>query len=188
MGAIGTYARAADTSGRITSHTSETGTRTLTWDTSSRLTTVAETGQPNRTYGYDNLNRLTSATESTTRAFSYDLTGNRTSETVNGTPYTYNVDASSNRLTSSANDAHSRSYSYDAAGNTTSDGTRTFTYNDAGHNWPLPRARVAPRSTATTDLASESQRSPRQVFATTHTPRMVYRCWVNMAPRAPLRL
>jgi RHS repeat-associated protein len=132
MGAIGAYARTGDTSGRITSHTSETGTRTLTWDASSRLTTVVETGQPSRTYGYDNLNRLTSATESTTRAFGYDLTGNRTSETVNGTAYTYNVDSTSNRLTSSANDAHNRSYSYDEAGNTTSDGTRTFAYNDAG--------------------------------------------------------
>jgi RHS repeat-associated protein len=132
MGAVGTYSRTADTSGRITSHTSETGTRTLTWDASSRLTTVAETGQSNRTYGYDNLNRLTSATESTTRAFSYDLTGNRTGETVNSTAYTYSVDSGSNRLTSSANDAHNRTYSYDAAGNTTSDGTRTFTYNDAG--------------------------------------------------------
>lgn len=132
MGSIGSYVRQMDVHGRITSHTSEYGTRTLTWDASSRLTNVAETGQPARTYTYDNLNRLVTASESASRGYAYDLTGNRTGETVNGTPYAYSVDSSSNRLSSSANDNHSSTYAFDASGNTTGDGTRSFTYDDVG--------------------------------------------------------
>lgn len=44
MGSIGTYSRQMDVHGRITSHTSEYRTRILTWDVSSGLTNVAETG------------------------------------------------------------------------------------------------------------------------------------------------
>lgn len=132
MGTIGSYARQADVHGRITSHTSEAGTRTLTWDASSRLTSVAETGQAGRSYDYDGLNRLVGATEAAARGYAYDLTGNRTNETVNGTSYTYGVDTASNRLDSSANEVHSASYQFDLAGNTLSDGARTYAYNDAG--------------------------------------------------------
>lgn len=132
MGAIGSYGRTVDTHGRITSHTSETGTRTLTWDASSRLTAVAETGQAPRTYGWDGLNRLTSANESVARGYGYDLTGNRTSETRNGESYGHTVASASNRLLGSVNESGARSYVLDAVGNTTSDGTRSFAYNNAG--------------------------------------------------------
>lgn len=132
MGAIGSYGRTVDTHGRITSHTSETGTRALTWDASSRLTAVAETGQAPRTYGWDGLNRLTSANESVARGYGYDLTGNRTSETRNGESYGHTVASASNRLLGSVNESGARSYVLDAVGNTTSDGTRSFAYNNAG--------------------------------------------------------
>jgi RHS repeat-associated protein len=132
MGSIGTFSRQADTYGRLTGDTAELGSRTLSWDASSRLTGITEPGQASRSYGYDGLNRLTTANETATKAYGYDLNGNRTSETVNGTAYAYGVDGGSNRLTASANSVQTRSYSYDAVGNTTSDGTRGFTYNGAG--------------------------------------------------------
>jgi RHS repeat-associated protein len=44
---------------------------------------------------------------------------------------TLNISGSSNRLVSTSG-THSRVYTYDAAGNVTADGTRSFTYNNAG--------------------------------------------------------
>jgi len=86
---------------------------------------------PLRLYGYDALNRLTSAQDGTTQSFTegytYDATGNRISATVgtNTTPYT--IAQSSHRLT----DVGGVARSYDNAGNTTAIGARGFAYNDA---------------------------------------------------------
>jgi RHS repeat-associated protein len=62
-------------------------------------------------YGYDGVQRLTSAVESpgTTYSYAYDLAGNRTQVQLNGVT--------------------TESRSYDAAGNLTSDGTATYTYD-----------------------------------------------------------
>lgn len=132
MGSIGTYSRSADTTGRIASHTTEYGTRTLTWDASSRLTAVAETGRAGRSYEYDALNRLISANEEQAKTFRLDLTGNRTGTTTNGAETGYGIDGSSNRLSSVFGDGLAQTYGYDSAGNITSDGSRLFSYNGAG--------------------------------------------------------
>lgn len=82
-------------------------------------------------YGYDVLDRLTSAnSSSTTLGWSFDANGNRLSQSGTNAS-TFSISSSSNRL-SSVSGALTRTYSYDASGNPTSDGTRTFVYNDAG--------------------------------------------------------
>ena len=81
------------------------------------------------TYTYDPLNRLISATYSTSEVFeyAYDAVGNRTAMTTTEGTTAYTYDAA-NRLTS----AGSVTYTWDARGNLTSDGTFTYTYNAAG--------------------------------------------------------
>lgn len=66
------------------------------------------------------------------RAFSLDATGNRTSTTVGGAAYSYGVDGGSNRLSSSTAPAAASSYLYDGFGQMLTDGTRYFTWTQAG--------------------------------------------------------
>jgi YD repeat-containing protein len=82
-------------------------------------------------YGYDLLDRLTSATKTgQTIGYTYDANGNRLAQTGTQSA-TYTVAAASNRL-SSITETPARTYSYDVAGNTAGDGTLTFAYSDAG--------------------------------------------------------
>ena len=84
----------------------------------------------NWTYGYDDLDRLISAsTPLQLLGWSYDADGNRLTQT--GTAQTLNYPSTSNRLTSMTG-TPARSYTYDAAGNITSNGSRTFAYNNRG--------------------------------------------------------
>lgn len=88
---------------------------------------------PLRLYGYDALNRLTSAQDGTTQAFaeqySYDATGNRTGTIIGGITTGYTIASNSHRLSSIGSTART----YDNAGNTASIGgtAREFVYNDA---------------------------------------------------------
>ena len=88
---------------------------------------------PLRVYGYDALNRLTSAEDGATnavlQAYTYDATGNRTSRTQ-GTPQAYTYGTTDHKLQGVAGIARG----YDAMGNTTSIGgtTKEFVYNQAG--------------------------------------------------------
>ena len=86
---------------------------------------------PTHNYGYDGVYRLTDETNpSNTDQYSYDANGNRTSFTRDGTSTSYQIDSNSNRLTQVGSDPRT----YDNIGNTKTDrnGTRTFTYNQAG--------------------------------------------------------
>lgn len=133
MGAIGTYSRTLDGYGRVRAYTYDGGNRTLEWDNASRLTALNNPDGSRWTYTYDNLDRLTSASETAARGFQYDLNGNRTAESVNGTTFSYSGDSASNRLGASASPNESRSYAYDGVGNIVSDGVRGFTWNNAGY-------------------------------------------------------
>lgn len=83
------------------------------------------------TYGYDLLDRLTSAsTSAITDGWTYDANGNHLTQTGT-TPVTFTVSPSSNQLNATTG-SFSRSYGYDAAGNTESYGTLNFTYNNRG--------------------------------------------------------
>ena len=88
---------------------------------------------PLRVYGYDALNRLTSAQDGTTnavlQAYTYDATGNRTSRTQ-GAPQAYTYGTTDHKLQAVAGVARG----YDAMGNTTSIGgaAKEFVYNQTG--------------------------------------------------------
>jgi RHS repeat-associated protein len=124
--------RSFDTDGDISSITSSMS-RSYSYDSAQRITGI--TDNPNSAlswiYGYDSLDRLSSAGSSAqSESFTYDANGNRLSQA--GTlSTTYAVASGSNQL-SSITGAISRTYSYDAAGHTTGYGDFTFTYNGAG--------------------------------------------------------
>ena len=83
------------------------------------------------TYGYDGLDRLTSAVKTgTTRGWTYDANGNRLTET-GAAPSTYIVASANNRVTS-VSGAVARTYTYDAAGNALTYSNITATYNNRG--------------------------------------------------------
>lgn len=129
----GTFAiRSYTTDGNV-SQIDSNGLKTYSYDNAFRITGITDAQDATRswTYGYDLLDRLTSATRTgQTQGWTYDGNGNRLSETGT-TPSTFTVSSASNRLTAVSGTV-SRTYGYDAAGNTTADGGRTFTYNDAG--------------------------------------------------------
>ncbi len=106
-------------------------------------TLVSGSVDPTRsfTYGYDNLDRLTSQTPQAgnpapTLGFTYDKIGNRLSQTKAGATTTYNYlsPVTSHRLLSLTG-ATAKTYTYDAAGNRTGDGTYTWSYG--GNNRPV---------------------------------------------------
>ena len=83
------------------------------------------------TYGYDLLDRLTSATTSAiTDGWTYDANGNQLTQTGT-TPIAFTVSPTSNQL-SAISGSLVRSYSYDAAGHTENYGANLFTYNNRG--------------------------------------------------------
>lgn len=134
MGSAGTYSRTFDTAGRVSSYTYDNGARQLDWDAANRLTSVQNPDGSNWTYGCDALDRMVSANEGTqgTRAFGLDAVGNRTSLTIDGAAYSYGVDSGANRLLTAAGPSQAQSFQYDAAGRVTSDGTRFYTWTNAG--------------------------------------------------------
>ena len=113
------YRRGFDLDGRIAS-------LTLGPDT-------AAYGNESWMFGYDSLNRMTTAAlpQGETLAYAYDGNGNRKQETRAGAVTNYGYFAASNRLQAPTG-AASRSFSYDAAGNLTSNGSVTFTYDGRG--------------------------------------------------------
>ena len=95
---------------------------------------LAVTGQ-DQSFGYDNLNRLLSASlagSGISTLYSYDETGNRTSKTVGASTYSNTVSPTSNRLTQTQDVLGTATIQYDAAGHITSDGANSFTYTDRG--------------------------------------------------------
>lgn len=113
---------------RVTRILTQNSTRRLldlnyAYDANGNLLTVNTSEE---TYGYDDLNRLTAGNGPWgTLSYSYDVVGNRLSQTLNGTGTSYSY-GSYNRLLS----AGSTTYTYDPNGNriTQTTGSNTFTY------------------------------------------------------------
>lgn len=127
----GTDAGAAQ-DGKITQLDSA-GLDTYSYDDAFRITGITDTTNAANswTYGYDLLDRLTTANKAgTTIGFTYDANGNRLTESGTNAS-TYSVSSTSNRL-NSVSGSLAKSYTFDAAGNITSDGTHTFAYNNRG--------------------------------------------------------
>jgi RHS repeat-associated protein len=129
-----TYSRGFDLDGRISGFTLSGAAQTLSFDAASRITGATYFPNPAQsvTYGYDNLDRLTSTvTPSTNYTFTYDANGNRTSKTVGAVTKTYTYPTTNNKL-SSVTGGGSWTYTHDANGSVTGDGTNTFTYDAKG--------------------------------------------------------
>jgi len=110
-----------------------------TYDLDGRLGSVtlgpgsATYGDLSQVFGYDSVNRLSTASLAAGQAqsFGYDANGNRTSATINGASTTYNYPSTSHRLTSLSG-ATARSFTYDAAGNTSASAGITYVYDGRG--------------------------------------------------------
>jgi RHS repeat-associated protein len=112
--------------------------RNYSYDAAGKVIGISDTVDPtlDQSYSYDGLDRLTNnqigAFTLTSLGYSYDLSGNRTSKTVdNTTSETSAIDPGSNRLQQKTG-SQTTTYIYDASGNQTSDGTITYGYNAQG--------------------------------------------------------
>jgi YD repeat-containing protein len=130
------YTRSYDQDGRIASYTLGTTTYAIGYDAANRIEFIADTTNPanSNNYGYDSLDRLTSAvTSSTGYSYSYDAVGNRLSKTVGVGTDTYAYSPSSNRIASIAPASGPlRSFVFDPNGSTTADGNNTYAYDTRG--------------------------------------------------------
>ena len=98
----------------------------FTDDADNNITVITDNlGNNSQSFGYDNLNRLNSASGAYgTQGYMYDLNGNRLA--LNGTGYTY-INGSNRLLT-----VGSLSRQYDAMGNLTGDGSHSYNYDTTG--------------------------------------------------------
>ena len=130
------WSNSLDQDGRVRTYTLAGVTYTLAWDAANRITGITSSQTAtNRTFGYDNLDRITSfTTTGRTQGFTYDATGNLlTKSDLTGatlTNYTFNIAPTSNRMTGISN--LGIGFSFDAAGNRTGDGRITYAYNYRG--------------------------------------------------------
>jgi YD repeat-containing protein len=154
-----TYTRAIDLDGRIAGYTLGTQSLSVGFDAASRITSLAQSGGSSNSYGYDLLDRLTSAVMPTvSQSFGYDAVGNRTAKTVGAASATYAYPAASNRL-SSITSGSTRTYVHDPNGAIVNDGLNGFTYDVRGR---LIQAATA-LGTVTYGLNSMGQRYAKTV-------------------------
>ena len=130
------YTRGIDLDGRIQSYTLGGTEFTLGYDDASRILFITQTDNPpnpanSNTYGYDNLDRLASASlpGGTVYGYGYDAVGNR----VNRNSDIYAYSATSNRLaTITPPSGPVRNFVFDPNGSTTADGSNTYVYDVRG--------------------------------------------------------
>ena len=128
--------RSYDQDGRIASYTLLAQTFAIGYDAASRISFIADAVNPAiaNTYGYDALDRLTSAVIPNNQySYAYDAVGNRTSKTVGSSTDTYAYASASNRITSiTAQGGATRSFVLDPNGSTTDDGVNQYAYDTRG--------------------------------------------------------
>jgi YD repeat-containing protein len=136
------YTRGIDLDGRISSYTlpkpgfePPVQSFGIGYDAASRIEFISQDGLPLNSYGYDNLDRLTSASlpASTVYGYTYDAVGNRTSR-IAGSTQDYAYSSTSNRIASitPAGGGPVRNFFFDANGSTTADGNNTYDYEARG--------------------------------------------------------
>jgi RHS repeat-associated protein len=130
------YSRSYDTDGRIASYSLGSQIFALGYDAAGRIAFIVDAANPvnANTYGYDNLDRLTSAVlPNLPFAYNYDAVGNRLAKTVGSATDTYAYGAASNRLASiTAQAGATRTYGLDANGSTVNDGINQYVYDIRG--------------------------------------------------------
>src|SRR4029077_16354825 len=125
-----TTTRTLDFDGNVTQIASS-GTKAYAYDDAFRITGIQDYSNSanSYTYGYDALDRLTSAVKTgTTRGWTYDANGNRLTQTGTGAA-TYTINSANNRV-SSISGGLTRTYTYDNAGSVLTYSTVTATYNN----------------------------------------------------------
>jgi RHS repeat-associated protein len=125
-------ARVYDEDGNVTNVEAAEGF-TYNYDSAFRITGITDSDNEalSQSYGYDVLDRLTSATgASLNETWTYDANGNRLTQ-GGATSSTYTVATASNQL-ASISGGLARTYAYAASGQTTSYGALTFTYTNSG--------------------------------------------------------
>src|SRR5215813_11762284 len=130
-----TSTRSYDLDGRIGTYTLGTQTFVVGYDPASRVSSIFDqVNQANvNTYGYDNLDRLTSSTvPNAAYGYSYDAVGNRAAQTVGANQYTLTYGTANNRLSSTTGPIAPRTFTYDLNGSETGDGANTFGYDTRG--------------------------------------------------------
>ena len=131
-----TYARNYDQDGRVSSYTLGAKSFGIGYDPAGRIEFISDFGNPTHstTYGYDALDRLTSATTpGTPYTYSYDAVGNRLTKTAGTGGETITYSATSNRIsTVTLATGATRDFVFDANGSTTSDGVNTYVYDPRG--------------------------------------------------------
>jgi YD repeat-containing protein len=138
--------RVFDLDGRLTRYALGSSQRVVNYDDVSRIVSFTD-GAPgsSQSFGYDNLNRLTSwSTASSNQSFAYDVVGNRTAQVIGAGTFAYSYSPANNQLTRVDGPASSNVYQYDAAGATAATSQAQFSY-DARHR--LIRATLGAKST-----------------------------------------
>ncbi|NHZ82204.1 type IV secretion protein Rhs [Massilia sp. CCM 8695] len=150
------HVRTYDLDGRISSYTlgspSANGVvRTVNYDAASRIKGYTHTGSGtapspaslNQTFGYDELDRLTSYSgNGTTQTYAYDATGNRIKAGFGANSYTNTVDPLSNKLSATTGPGSAKTNTYNGAGDLTTDGTLVVTYSGRGRPYRLQNGAV----------------------------------------------
>ncbi|AXA91170.1 RHS repeat-associated core domain-containing protein [Massilia sp. YMA4] len=110
--------------------------RVLTYDPAGRIVATTDTDAKGtvtrRDYGYDNLNRLTSATGTSSYRYAYDASDNRVSTSVGNVAHLLTISPTSNRLAATTGPKPAKNNVYDEAGNLLSDGTVEYRYSPRG--------------------------------------------------------
>ncbi|MDQ1920563.1 RHS repeat-associated core domain-containing protein [Massilia pseudoviolaceinigra] len=137
------HVRTYDLDGRISSYTlgnpSGNGVvRTVNYDAASRIKAYTHTGAStvpspaslNQTFGYDELNRLTSYSgNGTSQTYAYDASGNRIKASFGANTYKNTIDPLSNKLSAATGPGPAKTNVYNGVGDRTTDGTHVITYS-----------------------------------------------------------
>jgi YD repeat-containing protein len=115
----------------------------LLYDGNGNITNINDlaTGQRTKLFGYDGLNRLTSAQSSNlwgTESYTYDTLNNIQTRTTGGQAYTYNYDTANLLRTISANGSTVTSLDYDPRGNVKTKNGNTLRFDDLNQLLQIP--------------------------------------------------
>jgi YD repeat-containing protein len=114
----------------------------IVYDAASRITALqrltSNTVDPTKSasFGYDNLDRLTTVTPgagsaASAQSYGYDPIGNRLTNNINGSLTNYSYGTTSHRL-NALTGSTSKTFGYDAAGNRLTDGIQSWIYGGDG--------------------------------------------------------
>ena len=169
--------RSFDQDGRLATY--DLGT--LGYDAASRITSLTLGGNSiltgSKTWSYDNLDRLTSYVSGAgSIGYAYDANGNLTSATASGgTPVTFSISPTSNKIASISSGTTSFTPAYDANGSLTQDTKNSYSYDSAnqliapaGYTYSYNGLRQRVQKTASAATTTLSTVNSAAVPVTTH--------------------